>query len=478
MVDYNRDREQLKTMLCGSQDVLILDFNIGGIAACIIYADGMSDKELTDRNIIQPLKQLCSLEQPYLPCLNQHTYIADPITEVESLEQATLKIADGDMIMLIDGADTPYLFSMRNYKTRGISEPPVSTVLRGPREGFVEDMKTNMTMLRRRLRTPKLVFKYMKGGKYTQSNIAVAYLDGVAEQNVIDEVQKRIEAIEIDGLIDASYVARYLEENQYSIFSQTGMSEKPDIVTSKMLEGRVAIIVDGSPTVLTVPFIMLEHFQSSQDYYIKCYRATITRIIRFIAMIIAIALPAAYVALQEFQYQMLPLKMLLTIMNSIYGLPLTPMLEMLLLLILFEVLNETSIRMPKPVGAALSIVGAIVLGEAAINAGLLSTPSLLVTAVSTIGLYGVPDEADAASILRLGFVFIAGVLGLYGLLLAVVGLIVYLVSIKSYGVSYLMPFAPLYSGDLQDGIMKADLLDMTKRPYSIPTHNRNRMPKD
>lgn len=329
-------------------------------------------------------------------------------------------------------------------------------------------MKTNMTMIRRRFRSPNLVFELMKTGKYTSTNIALCYLSGVAEQSVIDEIKKRINEIDCDGIIDSSYVARYIEDNKYSLFNQVGTAEKPDIIAGKVLEGRVAIIVDGSPTVITLPFVMYEHFQASEDYYIKSYRASATRILRVIAMIIAISLPGAYVALQEFQYQMFPLKFLIVIMNSIYGVPLTPMLEMIVLLILFEILNETSVRMPRYVGTALSIVGAIVLGEAAVNAGLLSVPSLLVTAVSTIGLYGVPDEVDACSILRMLFVAIAGVFGIFGLILSAMLLFAYLVSLKNYGTSYLAPFSPMLIADMQDTLTKENLIDMKKGHILFP----------
>lgn len=475
MVDYVKDREQLSNILCKSDDILILDYEVAGVSCAMFLVDGMSDKEQLDRNVIQRLKQLEKLEKPFLETLNNVTFLADPITLADNLEELASKVTDGDIALILDGADTYYVMSLRNYKTRAITEPPVSTVIRGPREGFVEDMKTNMTQLRRRLRTPKLVFEYMKVGKYTETNLAICYIDGVADENNINKVRERISKIDIDGIIDSAYIARFIEDNKNSMFSQSGSTEKPDIAAAKMLEGRIAIIVDGSPTVLTVPFVLFEHFQSSEDYYVRSFRATFVRIIRVVAMIIAITLPAAYVALQEFQYQMFPLKLLIVIMNSLYGVPLTPTLEMILLLLLFEVLHEASIRMPRYVGTALSIVGAIVLGEAAVNAGLLSTPSVLVTALSTIGLYGVPEEVDSASVFRIFFVAVAGVLGLFGLLLGIIALLIYLVSLKSYGSSYLTPFAPLIPGDFKDGIIKSSLREMNKRPYSIPTKNRTRL---
>lgn len=523
MINYRQDRKKIEQVFRQSSDILALDLVAFGKSAVLVYIDGMTDKELIDRNVIEPLKkckivfkdnhckkeeneiidiqklqQKCELAQEvgqdvlitennFVECdcseinadlINKVIFLSDPIKVVPNFDEFVECIADGDIGFLIDGANEYFIFSLKNYKIRGITEPPVSTVLRGPREGFVEDMKINMTMIRRRFRTPNLVFEMTKAGKYSATNIAIAYIDGIADKNIVKEIKNRIEKINIDGIIDSSYIAKLIADNKYSLFTQVGRAEKPDIVAGKMLEGRVAIICDGSPTVLTLPFVMYEHFQSSEDYYIKSYRATLTRVLRVFAMIIAIALPGVYVALQEFQYQMLPLKLLIVIMNSIYGVPLTPMYEMLVLLFIFEILNETSIRMPRYVGTALSIVGAIVLGEAAVNAGLMSIPSLLVTALSTIGLYSVPDEVNAGSILRILFVVVSGTLGIFGLVMASIMLFAYLVSLQNFGTGYMTPFSPMIINDMQDTLIKRNINNMTKRPYSIPTQNRTRLKND
>ncbi len=544
MINYIEYREKLAVAFKGAKDIMALDTTALGRAAVLCYIDGMTDKELIDRNVIEPLKKCdinfalrqserfnstiknidciditsimqddnnCNLTNYYdstdinsngeqnendskgnclikeqncveinetraitADLLNKIIYISDPIIVCESFEEMINRIASGDIGLMIDGAESFFVLSLRDYKIRGITEPPVSTVLRGPREGFVEDMKVNMTMLRRRFRTPDLVFDLMQIGKYSGTQIAIAYIDGVADNSVVEKIKSRISEINCDGIIDSSYIARYIEDNKHSLFNQVGTAEKPDIIAGKLLEGRVAIICDGSPTVITLPFVLFEHFQASEDYYTKSYRASATRILRVIAMIIAISLPAAYVALQEFQYHMFPLKLLVVIMNSLQGVPLTPTIEMIVLLLVFEILNEASVRMPRYVGTALSIVGAIVLGESAVSAGLLSVPTLLVTAMSTIGLYCVPDEVDAGSILRILFVAVAGVLGIFGLILAVFALFGYMVGLRNYGTSYMAPFAPMLPLDMQDGVTKKNLIDMKKRPFSIPTINRVR----
>lgn len=477
-IDYINASQQITDAFGGTSDLIRLDFEIATISCGIYFIDGMIDKILFEDNMLKPLKALTQFNKPYLEELNKHTMMTTPIKPIDDVQEAIAMIAGGEIILVIQGADSFYMYSEKKYNTRAIQEPPVSNVLRGPREGFVEDVKANITMVRRRLATADLRLDMLSVGKYTATKVCIAYLNGVAEQNIVEQVKQKIEAINIDGVIESSYIARYLETNKLSLFSQVGTSEKPDILCAKMLEGRVAILVDGSPCALTVPFVLFESFQASEDYYIKSYRASLIRLVRLLAMFIAIILPAAYVALQQYQYQMLPLKFLLAIVNAVSVIPLSPTLEMFAVLIIFEILSETSIRMPKYIGMALSIVGAIVLGETAVSAGLVSSPTILVTALSTIGIFCVPDESNTASVLRLIFVAIGGVSGIFGIILGGVFLLAYLCTIQSFGVSFLSPYAPMITHDWQDGFFKGISARMKERPFTIPTKNRRRVNDD
>lgn len=473
MLDLVETGEKLKSAFLGSSDFIALDFNVGDVPAKAFFIDGMTDKILFEQNILRPLKQLGHLESPYLDALNSTTFMSNPILS-EQIDEAIKLVAQGDVAILLDKAEEVFIFSLRQYPKRGIMEPPSSSVLKGPREGFTEDMKTNMILTRRRLRTPNLVFQNLMVGKYTGSAVSVVYLEGVAEEKIVSAVRKKIEAIDFDGALDSSYVGKYLEENHHSIFNQVGSVEKPDIFAAKLLEGRVGILVDGSPMALTVPFVFYENFQGGQDYYNRDFRASVLRLVRLIGMIAAILLPAFYVAVQEYQYQMLPFKFLTTVINAVDGIPLSPMTETLFILLVFEILNEASVRMPRYVGMALSIVGAIVLGDTAVKAGIISSPAVLITALSTIGLYCVPDSVGQASLLRFLFAALAGVLGVFGVVVCFVALIAYMAGLNSMGVPFLAPYAPMIVSDLQDGILKENMLDMKKRPFTIPTANRRR----
>ena len=476
-VDYQTDSTRVTAEFCFGQDLKRLDFEIAGNSAAVFYVDGMSDGARFENNIIKPLKQAQEFKQPFLDNLNKITYSSDKIDPFEDFDEFTKKIADGDIGLIIHGADAFYVYSAKGYSVRGIQEPPVNSVLHGPREGFNEDLKNNLTMIRRRLRTPKLVTENIKVGKYSQTGVALLHLNGVAEPKIVENIKSKLDEISIDGIIDSSYIARFLEDRKHSIFRQVGIAEKPDVVAAKILEGRVAIVCDGSPIVLTLPFLFIENYQAAEDYYVKNVRGTLTRGIRIASQSAALLLPALYVAVQSFQYHILPLRFLTVIMNNIYGLPFPPMLEMLLVLLFFEMLNEAGVKMPRHLVLSLSIVGALILGEAATRAGLLSGITVLVMAISTLGIYTAPDAADAASILRLIFVIIAGVLGMLGIALAALATVAYMCSLKSAGVSMMSPFAPSLLSDMKDTFFKTDVTEASQRPMSIPSVNKKRLEK-
>lgn len=473
-MQYQTEYNKIMNEFGGTCDLRSIKLTICGKDACFFYIDGYIDTLLFEDNILSPLKNLQGEEAVTLDLLNHNTQMTTPIEELSDTAEAIAEISAGEIVLLSDGAQSFFRYSEKKYQLRSVAEPPVSTVLRGPREGFIEDLKTNMFLIRRRLATPKLTFETLSVGKYTQTKVALCFLNGVADEKIVERIKTQIEKIEIDGVIESSYISRYLEENKFSFFSHVGSSEKPDTIAAKILEGRIAIIVDGSPSVLTLPFLMYENFQTSEDYYIKSYRASMIRVIRLFAVIFSILMPGIYVALQEHQYQLFPIKYLVSVLGQLTNIPLSPTLEMLLVLVIFEILNETSIRMPRYVSMALSVVGAIILGEAAVSAGLFSISSVIIVAISTVGLYCVPDEINSSSILRFAFVAIGGVLGIAGILLAMAGLIAYMCSINSYGVAYMTPFAPSITHDWQDGPLKAQLQELAERPYSIPTSNRTR----
>ncbi len=466
-------KSQLEQLLSNSTDIIYHEFFIGEKRALLLYVDGIIDKAEVNRHIITPLVEVAPT------IFDVKTITATISTAVavyaeKDINTVAKAISRGEAAVVIDNIEEIFVFPVTKLEGRTVSEPPTSSILKGPREGFVEGIKTNITLLRKRIKEPSLTVKTFVVGKQTATAVSVVYIDGIVNPKVVTEVTKRIQDIEIDGIIDSSYVARYIEARPYSIFKQTGTSEKPDVVAAKLLEGRLAVIVDGSPIVLTVPFMIMEDFQSGDDYYRSPIRTSFVRIMRVLAVVFALFLPALVVSLEQFQFQMLPLKLLVTILSAVEGIPFTPLVEMLIALVLFEILNEASVRMPRYVGMAMSVVGAIVLGETAVNAGLLSSVVVLVTALSAIGLYAIPDQVDTFSVLRFLYVVIAGFLGLFGLVMAGLATTAYLVNFEIYGTPYLAPLAPLVGNDLQDALTKADVKNMKYRPKVLSSPNKRR----
>lgn len=456
----------------GSDDVITREFTSAGVSCAAMYVDGESDKLLLEQDVIRPL--LSSSTPPTLENLQELVAYGEDITPVAPKDCAA-EIAKGDVILIIDGEKQGALFSLRKFDKRTIAEPPTSSVLKGPREGFIEEIKTNISLLRRRLKTPSLTVNMLTVGKYSGTSVALAYIDGIADKKVIRTLKERINAIDIDGVIDSAYIVSFIQDRRYSIFNQVGSAEKPDIIAAKLLEGRVAIIVDGSPFVLTVPFILIEDLQDGYDYYSGDWRVIMIRIFRLLGAMLTIILPAAYIALQSYHYHLLPLKFLITLLSATSGIPFPPAIEMLFVLTLFEILNQASIRMPRFMGISLSIVGAIVLGDTAVKAGLISSPAVLVTALSAIGIFCVPNQVGTMSILRFLFLCASAVLGLFGIITLFLLLLAYLVSLEGYGAPYLAPYAPRINPDLKDALIKQGLVNMNKRPYSFPNKNRVRL---
>ena len=468
--------KRLNISFSQSDDFKCRPLRVGDKNCLFAYLDGNIDKVLFEQDVVRPLKNAERLSSPYLENLQNTVAYSDEI-KVVPIENAPGEIALCDIAFFIEEDDNAYIFSLRKPSTRAIGEPPTSSVMKGPREGFVEEIKTNTSMIRRRIKSPDLVMKSFQVGRYSATTVAVMYVHGIADENVVKTICEKISKIDVDGVVDSAYVLSFIQTRKNSFFLQAGTSEKPDVVSAKLLEGRIAIVVDGSPIVVTLPYLVFEDVQDGYDYYSGDWRASMIRVFRFLGAMLTIFLPGVYIALQTYHFQLLPLKFLMTLMSATTNIPFPPAIEMLLVMTLFEILNQASIRMPRYFGISLSVVGAIVLGDTAVKAGLISSPSVLVVALSAIGIFCVPDQVGAMSILRFLFLCISAVMGFVGIIILAIVIIAYLASLDNFGTPYLAPYAPRISPDLQDGLMKADSSSMELRPYSIPTANRRRIRK-
>ena len=435
-----------------------------------VYLKSMVDNLLFSQSIYLPLEKFEG--DLNATVLTNKVIQCNDVRQIQESEVVDC-ILKGGVVLIFQNGD--YLnVDIQKFPSRIPSEPPTSPVIQGPREGFVEDIKTNMTLLRRSIRSKDLVLKSFFVGKYSNTQVVVAYIDGIADKSIVDKVCQKIEKISIDGIIDSFYVLSFLQDRPNSLFKQIGNTEKPDVVSAKMLEGKVAIIVDNSPIVLTLPFVIFEELQNSNDYYTNHHYSSLVRVIRMLGMLIAIISPGLYLALELYHYNLLPLNFLITIADTAQGLPFTPFLEILFIFLLFQVLYEVSLRLPSYLGLATSIVGALILGDTGVKAGLISPPGVIIVALAKIALYTIPEQASQVSVLQVIFIILGGSLGLGGLVAGMVYFVNYLNTIDSFGTPYLAPYSPRVPEDLKDGVFKSPINDMKTRPKTFKNKNKVR----
>lgn len=456
-------------------DLIIRELKTDFCNAKFVFIDAMVDTNQLELSIIRPIMEYRCGGGVDFDALKGIVTSGCSMKEAKDMDEAVQAISSGDAVFLSADSEKMIIFGVRKGNIRAISEPPTSLVIKGPREGFVEDLKTNMVLLRRRIRSNKLVFKTLTLGRFTETTVAIAYIKGVVKPGILKQITDRLKAVDADGILDSSAVSKILEARPYSVFKQLGNTEKPDIAAAKILDGRVAVFVDGSPIAITVPFLLIEDFQVIQDYYNRNSRVTFLRLMRTIAVFFAVILPAAYVAVQIHQYQILPLQLLITLLNASSGIPFTPTIEMIIALVFFEILGEASVRMPQHVGMALSVVGAIVLGDTAVQAGMLSSVTVLIVAISGIGIYTVPDEVGVLGLIRMFLVVVAGLFGILGILLGCMVFIAYLVCLESYGVPYLAPFAPIEDESLRQSVIMSNITDLKTRTPALNLPNKTRL---
>ena len=472
MVTLEKNIKAVKDVLV-SEDILVFEFKSSdGKKFAAIYADGIADKQVLGELVVKPLRGV----KKDAPLDEVKLFLASPeVKDGSKIDEAIKAVSSGDAALFVDGEKDFFIIGIKAPPVRAVAEPPTQIAVKGPREGFIEDIKTNLGLVRKRLKSQNLVVKTLNSGERSDTVIALVYIDGVCPKGLAERIQKEIEENTIDFIPDSSYVSQFVAKRPRSMFKSCGSTEKPDIFCAKISEGRVGIIVDGSPIALTVPYMLVEDFQSVEDYYSCSYRATTLRILRLLAVTVGILLPAIYISAQLFKIQIIPFKLLLKISSSVAGLALSPSVEMFLTLFVLEVLTEASIRMPKYVGLALSVVGALVLGDTAVKAGIISTPAIIIIAFSAICLYAVPSLVETTATFRWIFLIVAGSIGPFGAVLLIAYLICYLVSEQSYGVPLVAPFAPIIKSDLFDAMVKANMFTLKNRPQVLKSKQKVRL---
>jgi spore germination protein KA len=424
------------------------------IKYCIIFINGMCNNEVVNENVVRPVMDNSEVIDPdsknLIEIIMNRVLIVGEVKKECKLDVITRALVYGDTILLIDGSNEVLVINTKGFPVRNIEEPQSETIVKGPREGFTESVIVNLALIRKKIRTTDLKFKRKVIGERTKTTVYICYLEGLAEEKILQELERRLDQIEIDGILDAGSLEEFIKDEPLSPFTTIGSSERPDTIVGKLLEGRIAVICDGTPVVLTLPFIFLEQFHVNEDYYNSFFMGSINRLARFIGFFLTTSVPAIYVALITYHQEMVPTTLLIGIYQAREGVSFPTVVEAMLMLFAFEILREAGLRLPKHIGQAVGIVGALVLGDAAVNANIISAPMVIVTAITGISSFLLPQMLGGLIFIRLIFLILASVLGLYGYIFGVIGLFIHLMSMKTYGIPYGTDIYPTEFKDLQD----------------------------
>lgn len=464
----------IKNIFNNFSDLIIREVKITNnpkFGAMLVYLNNMIETGLIEESIIEKLIDKRE-EYTYDPCTKEYCKYLFGIRDEDvhmNMDKVIDSILSGKLILFIDGLNEAMVININKPPARSIEEPQVETVIRGPREGFTESMITNMTLIRKKIKSTNLKMETIKIGRETRTDITIAYLHTIANPKIINEVRERLNKIDVDSIIGVNYIKEYIEDDPLGIFPTIFSTERPDVVANKILEGRVAIIVDGTPLVITVPSIFIEFLITNEDYYLKFVPATINRWIRYLSFILTIILPGVYLAITTFHQEVIPTPLLITFIKARSKVPYSALLECFLMLLMYEILREAGVRMPRAVGQAMSVVGALVLGQAAVQAGIVSTPMVIVVSTTAICSFSIPatDMYAAVTAPRFIFMILGGTFGLLGLTCGIIILFMILISKRSFGVPYMAPLAPFISEEFPDLLMRRPIWAKFRRSWLI-----------
>ncbi|MBP3626586.1 MAG: spore germination protein [Clostridia bacterium] len=448
-----------------------------GITECaVIYLDGMVNNEILNDSVIRPLltRHEDILTGDIADNISEKILFVNDSKKTDNVADILRAVLYGDTLLLISGTTFALTLNTKGWRTRGISEPDDERILQGPREGFDEAALFNVAMIRRKLLTPDFCSEMLRVGRRTETVVFICYLESLADEKCVAELKKRIQKIDIDGILDTNYIAEHIRDNKHSLLKTTGTTERPDIVAARLLEGRIAVVVDGTPVVLTLPYLFSENFQSDEDYYINFFIASIGRILRYICFFAAVSVPGIFVALTTFHKQLLPTSFALSVAQLRGGVPLSSFVECILLILVFEILKETGLRMPQSLGHALSIVGGLVVGQAAVEARIVSAPMLIAVALSGISGLMIPRLKGIVFYLRIGLVFACAFFGLYGFIALSSLFVIRVFTLKSFGIDYTASLKNPDFQHLKDTFFRAPWPSMKTRPNFNKNYIRSR----
>jgi len=483
--NLNENIKQVKEVLGNSSDIVTREFTIGEdgkIKLGLLYTDGLVNTLFIQDIILKTLmvdirkanlNTAASSKKKSFEILRDSVLSAGNVEEFSDFENLFKYLLSGNAIILIDGYNQGFAIDSKGFEERGVTEPTSQTVVRGPKDSFSETLLTNTSLIRRRIKDPNLWIETRQIGLRTKTDIAIAYIKGVANDKIVEEVRRRLDRIDIDGILESGYIEEFIQDETYTPFPTIYNTERPDVVAAGLLEGRIAILVDGTPFVLLVPVLFVQFFQSPEDYYQRFDIGTLIRIIRYLSFFIALLTPSLYIAITTFHQEMLPTPLLISIAAQREGVPFPALVEALIMEITFEILREAGVRMPRAVGPAISIVGALVLGETAVQAGIVSPVMVIVVSITAISSFVSPtyNMSITVRILRFLFMMLAATFGLFGIALGLIAMVLHMCSLRSFGIPYMTPMAPFILDDQKDVIIRSPIWNMLSRSRLISKKN-------
>lgn len=457
-----------------NSDMVFRKFYISNTKAAIVYIDGMVDKML-----INDLMRGIMTRTHYVKSENEikdRIMSVSDIKELDDMEKGINLMLSGDMIMFVDGQRSLYVIATRFWPARGVSEPSSETVIRGSRDGFTETIRFNTALVRRRIRDSRLKIVSKPIGVRSKTDMAIIYIEDIVNKTALEELKKRLDDIKIDAILDSGYVEQLIEDNRWSLFPQIQSTERPDVVASAVYEGRIAILVDNSPSAIIVPTTLPNLFQSPDDYYQRWIYSSAIRIIRFLSILISLVMPALYVAVTSFHTGIIPTKLAYFIAASREGVPFPAFVEAMIMEFSFLLLLESTARLPKAIGATTGIVGGLIIGQAAVQAGIVSPIMIIIVAVTAITSFTTPNYeiTSAFRLIRFLLIIASAIAGFYGIMIGLILTLIHLVRLKSFGVSYLSPMVNENLNDFKDMYLRFPIKFLKRRPEYMNTGDKVR----
>ncbi|MED3854629.1 spore germination protein [Priestia megaterium] len=471
--DVNKNIERLLNELGNSSDV---SFRIvespyqKTVKAAVVHLDGLADENIINENIMTPLIQWLK-ESNQVVTVKE---IEEQISQILTVSQLTIKenwhefmsaVLTGDTVILLNGSSKIFIGNTKKLQSRAVTEPTSQTVVRGPKDSFTENLRTNTSLIRARIQDSNLRLDSMKIGSVTQTDIGIMYIQGNADERIVEEIKERLKEIKVDGVLESNYIEEFIRDDRTTIFPLLLNTERPDAVVGNLLEGRIAIIVQGTPFVLIAPAIFSQFFQSPEDYYQNDYISSFLRILRFGSFFLSMYASAIYLALITHHQGLIPNTLMVSLMAQRERVPFPAIVEMVVMELAFEMLREAGIRMPRAIGPAVSIVGALILGQAAVEAGFVSAAVVIIVAISAISNFTLPSTSivNAARGFRFILILISAFIGLYGILLMTLCIWLHISSLRSFGIPYFSPFAPFDFKEQKDTLVRFSLPSLLKK---------------